>query len=166
MRVLLPCVFLLLLLSTFAAAVDFQPRSKSLGQLVFSRRSYTDESVSAKVKRSLPAWLSSANRHRIQRRSAEAGASCRALQGFETKLTLNTHRVGDRASRAHVTTPPHTSVGLGWWRVSREDEVQVWLLCRCPDTQARTITCRNRRGVSIAMESNSDKFFCRTNIVT
>lgn len=111
MRFLLPCVLLpllLLLLSTFAAALDFQPRSRSLGQLVFSRRSYIGE-VAAKVKRSLPAWLSSARRHRIQRRSAEAGASCGALQGFETKLTENTHRVGDRASRARVTTP-HAAV--------------------------------------------------------
>lgn len=109
MRFLLPCVLLpvllLLLLSTFAAALDFQPRSRSLGQLVFSRRSYIGE-VAAKVKRSLPAWLSSAKRHRIQRRSAEAGASCGALQGFETKLTENTHR--------YIFNDLSGSVSLAW----------------------------------------------------
>lgn len=143
MRFFLPCVVLSLLLSTFAASLDFQPGSRSLGQLVFSRRSHIAKRVAAKVKRSLPEWLSSASQHRVQRRSAEAGASCGALQGFETKLTQNTHQVCDRASRVRVTTP-HTSVGLlGWCILSGGGEEQVRLLSRCRDKTGPSITCRN-----------------------
>lgn len=165
MRFILPCVLLpplllLLLLSTFAAALDFQPGSGSLGQLVFSRRSRISEEVAAKVKRSLPAWLSSESRHRIQRRSAEAGASCRALQGFESKLMQNTHRVGDRATEpgsCYYSSRAGRSV-WGGDVCSGKMKYRCCLSSRCSDRQARAITCRNGLGVSIAMESDSDHF--------
>lgn len=103
MRFLLPCV---LLLSTFAAGLDFQQGSQTRGQPVFSRRSHIGDTAARIAKRSLPAWLSPSASHQIKRRSVETGASCKAHQGFETKLGENTHRVSYRA-RAPVT--PRTS---------------------------------------------------------
>lgn len=103
MRFLLPCV---LLLSTFAAGLDFQRGSQTHRQPVFSKRSHIGKTAAKIAKRSLPSWLSPSASHRIKRRSVETGAVCKAHQGFETKLGENTHRVSYRA-RAPVT--PHTS---------------------------------------------------------
>ncbi|KAM8753841.1 sortilin 1b [Acanthopagrus schlegelii] len=91
MGLLLPCI-LLLCVSTFSAGLDFQQGSKASGQSVFVRQSYVKEKAAKIVKRSLPAWLSPSAGHRIQRRSVPEGDSCKALQGYETKLADNTHR--------------------------------------------------------------------------
>lgn len=92
MGLLLHCA-LLLSFSTFTAGLDFQPGSKPFGQSVFVKRSNTEEKAAKIVKRSLPAWLASSPHHKIKRRSTEQGDSCKALQGFDTKLADNTHRV-------------------------------------------------------------------------
>ncbi|GLD45970.1 sortilin-like protein [Lates japonicus] len=91
MGLLLRCA-LLLSFSTFTAGLDFQPGSKPFGQSVFVKRSNTEEKAAKIVKRSLPAWLASSPHHKIKRRSTEQGDSCKALQGFDTKLADNTHR--------------------------------------------------------------------------
>lgn len=103
MRFLFPCV---LLLSTFAAGLDFQRGSQTRGQATFSSRSYIGETGVKIAKRSLPSWLSPSASHRIKRRSVETGATCKVHQGFETKLGENTHRV---SYRARVPVTPHTS---------------------------------------------------------
>lgn len=92
MGLLLPCI-LLLCVSTFSAGLDFQLGSKASGQSVFVRQSYVKEKAAKIAKRSLPAWLSPSASHRIQRRSVPEGDSCKALQGYDTKLADNTHRV-------------------------------------------------------------------------
>uniref|UniRef100_A0A671TIS8 Sortilin 1b n=1 Tax=Sparus aurata TaxID=8175 RepID=A0A671TIS8_SPAAU len=91
MGLLLPCI-LLLCVSTFSAGLDFQLGSKASGQSVFVRQSYVKEKAAKIAKRSLPAWLSPSASHRIQRRSVPEGDSCKALQGYDTKLADNTHR--------------------------------------------------------------------------
>ncbi|XP_054464540.1 sortilin 1b [Anoplopoma fimbria] len=81
---------LLLSLTTFAACIDFQQGSKPFAQS-FLRRSNIEEKAANIIKRSLPAWLSASPKHEIKRRSAEQGDTCKALQGYDTKLADNTH---------------------------------------------------------------------------
>lgn len=92
MGLLQPC-FLLLCVSTFTAGADFQQGSKPRGQSGFVKRSHIEEKAARIVKRSLPAWLAASPSHKIKRRSDEQGDSCRALQGYDTKLADNTHSV-------------------------------------------------------------------------
>ncbi|XP_042347441.1 sortilin 1b [Plectropomus leopardus] len=87
----LRCI-LLLWLFTFTAGLDFQQRSKPLGQSLFSKQSNIEAKAANIVKRSLPAWLSASLNHKRRRRSTEQGDSCKAVQGSDTKLTGNTHR--------------------------------------------------------------------------
>uniref|UniRef100_A0AAX7U896 VPS10 domain-containing protein n=1 Tax=Astatotilapia calliptera TaxID=8154 RepID=A0AAX7U896_ASTCA len=82
---------LLLSACTFTAGVDFQLGSKPLGQSGFVRRSNTEGKAAKIVKRSLPAWLAPSPNHKIKRRSTEEDDSCKALQGYVTKLDANTH---------------------------------------------------------------------------
>lgn len=84
---------LLLSVCTLTAAVDFQLGSKPSGQAVFVKQSNAEETGAKIIKRSLPAWLTASSNHKIKRRSTEQGDSCKAIQGFDTKLTDNTHHV-------------------------------------------------------------------------
>ncbi|KAM4737918.1 sortilin 1b isoform 1-T1 [Anableps anableps] len=74
-----------------AGGLDFQPGSKALGQSVFVRRSDVVKRATHIVKRSLPSWLAESHHHRISRRSVEQSDSCKQHQGFQSKLTDNTH---------------------------------------------------------------------------
>lgn len=105
MGLLLPCV-LLLSVSTFTAGSDFQLGPKPPGQSVFAKRSHIGERATRIVKRSLPAWLSASPSHRMKRRGAEQGDSCKALRGFETKLEDNTHRVSYRLRSCYSPARP------------------------------------------------------------
>lgn len=87
----MPCV-VLLSLSTLTAGFDFQQDPQPFGQSVFVRNSNTLGKAANIVKRSLPAWLAASPKHKIKRRNAEKADSCDSLQGFEPKLTANTHR--------------------------------------------------------------------------
>lgn len=91
----LPSVLLLLSVSApLAAGVDFQPGSEPSGQPVFVKRSHVERRAASVVRGSLlPAWLSPDHGARTRRSAAELGDSCGALQGFDTKLAHNTHRV-------------------------------------------------------------------------
>lgn len=82
---------LLLSACTFTAGVDFQLGFKPFGQSGFVRRSNTEGKAAKIVKRSLPAWLAPSPNHKIKRRSTEEDDSCKALQGYVTKLDANTH---------------------------------------------------------------------------
>lgn len=95
MKLFLPCI-LLVSVSTLSAAVDFQQVSQPAAHSVFMKHPYSAEKAARIVKRSLPAWLSPAETHRISRRSTEQSESCKALQGADTKLAGNTHRVSYR----------------------------------------------------------------------
>lgn len=75
-----------------AGGLDFQPRSKALGQSTLMRRSGVERRVAQTVKRSLPSWLAASHNHRITRRSVEQSDSCKQHQGFQSKLTDNTHQ--------------------------------------------------------------------------
>lgn len=94
MKLLLPCI-LLVSVPTLSAAVDFQQVSQPAARSDFMKQPYSPEKAVRIVKRSLPAWLSPAESHRIKR-STEQGESCKALQGADTKLAGNTHRVSYR----------------------------------------------------------------------
>lgn len=95
MKVFLPCI-LLFSVPTFSAGVDFQQMSQPAAGSVFMKHPYSVEKAARIVKRSLPAWLSPEETHRITKRSTEQGESCKALQGADTKLAGNTHRVSYR----------------------------------------------------------------------
>lgn len=95
MKLLLPWI-LLVSVPTLSAGVDFQQVSQRAARSVFTKHPYSAEKAARIVKRSLPAWLSPAETRRITRRSAELGESCSALQGADTKLAGNTHRVSYR----------------------------------------------------------------------
>ncbi|TWW56570.1 Sortilin Precursor [Takifugu flavidus] len=97
---------LLLSVPTWSAGVDFQHVSQPAARSVFMKHPYSAEKAASIVKRSLPAWLSPAEPHRITRRSTEQGESCRALQGADTKLADNTHR--------HIFNDLSGSVSLAW----------------------------------------------------
>ncbi|MEQ2237037.1 hypothetical protein ILYODFUR_018969 [Ilyodon furcidens] len=73
--------------------LDFQPGSQALTQSVSMTRSGVKERAAQIVKRSLPSWLTASHNHRIRRRSAEQSDSCKQHQGFQSKLTENTHTV-------------------------------------------------------------------------
>ncbi|XP_029911706.1 sortilin 1b [Myripristis murdjan] len=88
MGLLLHC--LLLFLVTFTVGLDFHQRARPHGQSVFVRNSKI-EKADRIVKRSLPGWPA-APKHNINRRSAEQSDTCKALQGYDTKLAQNTHR--------------------------------------------------------------------------
>ncbi|XP_076022393.1 sortilin-like [Genypterus blacodes] len=107
MGLLLHCV-VLLSASTLTAGFDFEQRSESHSRTIFVRNVKSEEKAAKIVKRSLPAWLSGASTHthKIHRRSAELGDSCKALQGYEAKLAANTHR--------HVFNDLSGSVSLAW----------------------------------------------------
>uniref|UniRef100_A0A665UWS2 Sortilin-like n=1 Tax=Echeneis naucrates TaxID=173247 RepID=A0A665UWS2_ECHNA len=85
---------LLFSVSTLAAGLDSQLGSRASGQAAFVKRNTGGEERAAKpVRRALlPAWLSPPLHHKIHRRSADQGDSCRALQEYGTKLADNTHR--------------------------------------------------------------------------
>lgn len=87
MGILVHGVILLLLNLTFG--FDVQQRAAYNGQTVF-RRSRALEKSSNIEKRSVANWLSS-SKHTIRRRSADQGGTCKALQGYDSKLSENTH---------------------------------------------------------------------------
>ena len=82
----------LFLFFTFAVALDVRQERRNLRQPVFWRNSDTDKGLRIS-KRSLPGWLAPTIQHTINRRSADQGDTCEALQGYETKLAANTHSV-------------------------------------------------------------------------
>uniref|UniRef100_A0A3Q0R2E5 Sortilin 1b n=1 Tax=Amphilophus citrinellus TaxID=61819 RepID=A0A3Q0R2E5_AMPCI len=82
---------LLLSACTLTAGVDFQLGSNPFGQSVFVKRSNIEEKAAKIVKRSLPAWLAPSANLKLKRRSTEEDDSCKALQGYTTKLAANTH---------------------------------------------------------------------------
>nr|XP_019944759.1 PREDICTED: sortilin-like [Paralichthys olivaceus] len=82
---LLRCV-LLLSASLLAAGSDFLPRAETYGRARFAR------SPARLAERPPPVGLGAPPYHKIKRRSTEQGDSCKALQGYETKLAENTHR--------------------------------------------------------------------------
>ncbi|XP_071399658.1 sortilin-like [Centroberyx affinis] len=85
------CHCMLFFLFTFTVGLDFQQGFKPHGQSVFVRNSKIERADKKIEKRSLPGWLASP-KHKIKRRSAEQGDTCKALQGYDTKLADNTHR--------------------------------------------------------------------------
>lgn len=110
---------LLLSACTFTAGVDFQLGFKPFGQSGFVRRSNTEGKAAKIVKRSLPAWLAPSPNHKIKRRSTEEDDSCKALQGYVTKLDANTH---------DVSYPLRSCYTSHVWQ--REDDTQVLSKCR------------------------------------
>ncbi|XP_059189096.1 sortilin 1b [Centropristis striata] len=90
MGLLLRCILLLFFL-TFTAGLDVQQEYIPDGQSVFVKHLNIEEKARSIVKRSLPAWLAASPNHKIKRRSAEQGDSCKALKGYDTKLADNTH---------------------------------------------------------------------------
>lgn len=133
MKLFLPYI-LLFAFPTWSAGVDFQHVSQPAALSVFMKHPYSAEKAASIVKRSLPAWLSPAEPHRITRRSTEQGESCTALLGADTKLADNTHRVSYRPRscyysassrltirrKSRCTEMPHQLVTLLRWCFSEE----------------------------------------------
>lgn len=88
MGLLVHCAHILLL--NVAVGLDFQQGAKTHGQSVFLRKRNFETGTNIE-KRSLPEWLAP-SKHEIHRRSAE-GDTCKAIQGYDTKLADNTHSV-------------------------------------------------------------------------
>lgn len=101
---------LLVSVPTWSAGVDFQHVSQPAARSVFMKHPYSAEKAVSIVKRSLPAWLSPAEPHRITRRSTEQGESCRALQGADTKLADNTHRVSYRPRSCYYSASSRLTI--------------------------------------------------------
>ncbi|CAL8259157.1 unnamed protein product [Gadus morhua 'NCC'] len=95
----------LFLFFTFAVALDVHLERRNLRHHVFVRNSDMDKGFRIS-KRSLPAWLAPTKQHTINRRSADQGDTCEALQGYETKLAANTH--------SHIFNDLSGSVSLAW----------------------------------------------------
>ncbi|KAF7668792.1 hypothetical protein LDENG_00287140 [Lucifuga dentata] len=87
-------------------SANYKPRSKRHSHSVVVRNIKSEEGAADVVKRSLPAWLAASPKHKINRRSVEQDKPCTALQGYETKLTANTHR--------HEFNDLSGSVSLAW----------------------------------------------------
>lgn len=112
---------LLLSLSTFTAGVDFQLESKPFAQSFLRHLNIEERAVNI-IRRALPAWLSASPNHKRTRRNAELGENCKALQGYDTKLADNTHRVSYQLRSCYSS---HV------WQLNepRHDDAQV--LTRC-----------------------------------
>ena len=89
MGILVHCVLLLLFNVSFG--LDVSRRTANNGQTVFRKSPGLDKG-SYIEKRSVPAWLAPA-KHMRSRRSTDQGSTCKALQGYDTKLSENTHSV-------------------------------------------------------------------------
>ncbi|XP_067095330.1 sortilin 1b [Osmerus mordax] len=87
MGILVHCVLLLLFNVSFG--LDISRRTAYNGQTVFTKSPSLDKG-SYIEKRSVPAWLAPA-KHMRSRRSTDQGSTCKALQGYDTKLSENTH---------------------------------------------------------------------------